>query len=235
MTEITLPRVPKSRTAPPGLQDLPGRNNPAVGLWLIETFCAGIREPVVADCMVGGGQLWMSRPDGVRVIGCEKVARRVDIARANGINAFQGEAETWECPLVPHLVAFSPPYPNCDHNSGATEHQKQLVESKGLQSMQAIEGVPCMWRVFANIARWRGDAPVAIIVKNYIQEQIEVDWAGEMASSMVMAGLGQVDAYFYRVKSGPTETWKVARGEFSARTGKKHRVIDREIILVARS
>lgn len=236
MTELHLlgQRPAVIDSGPPGLRDCPGRNDPRIGRWLIEKFCAGVREPVIVDPMCGGGQLWMLRPQGARVLGCELVGRRVDIARANGILAEEGRAEEWTPALVPHLVAFSPPYPNCDHNSGATAHQRELVAEKGLQAMQSIEAVPCLWRVFAQISTYRYAAPVAVIVRNWIEGQVEVDWASEVASSMVMAGLGEVERYWRAIKPGPTEQWKVARGEYSARSGAKHRVVDREWVLVAR-
>lgn len=215
---------------PPGLKDCPGRNDPRYGAWMIATLIPGVPEPVIADPMCGGGQLWMLRPSGARVIGCELVGRRVDIARTNGIAAVEGSAETWTCPLVPHLVAFSPPYPSADHDSG---NRSGIVAEKSLQSMQAIAQVPCLWRVFAQIASWRDGAPVAVLVKNYVRDQVEVDWASEVAGAMAMAGLGEVRRFFRKIPPGPTEQWKLARGEYSAKTGAKHRVVDREWVLVA--
>lgn len=240
MTEIQFDerRINPLEVGPEGLKDCPGRNDPRYGAWMISHLIpTGVRKcaPVIADPMCGGGQLWMLRPVGAQVEGCEMVAERVEIARANGILAQHGRAEDWTPTRLPvDLIAFSPPYPNCDHDSGKTAHQKQIVASKGLQSMQAIEPVACLWRVFAQIATWRGTAPVAVIVKNYIDGQAEVDWASEVAASMAMAGLGAVERYYRRVPPGPTEQWKVARGEYSARTGKTHRVVDREWVLVAR-
>lgn len=221
---------------PPGLQACPGRNDARYGAWMIEHLIPlGVRKiaPVIADPMCGGGQLWMLRPPGAIVLGCELKSERAQVARENGVRAVQGRAEEWEPGEPVDLVAFSPPYPNCDHNSGSTAHQQELVASKGLQAMQAIEPVPCLWRVFANIARWRADAPVAVIVRNWIEGQVEVDWASEVVGSMVMAGLGEVTRYRRAIPPGPTEQWKLARGEFSRHTGAKHRVVEHEHVLVA--
>lgn len=235
MTEIAFTDPRKTREGPPGLQDCPGRNDARYGAWMLETLCAGSPSPVVADPMCGGGQLWMLRPAMATVLGCELVQERAAIARANNVNAQAGNAETWTPGRRVDLVGFSPPYPNCDHASGKTEHQVELVKSKSLQAMQAIEQVPCMWRVFAQIATYCGTAPVAVICKNYIRGtpglgtrgQAVVDWVEELAGSMAMAGLGRVDRYWRSVPPGPTEQWKLARNA-------KHRVIDREFVLVAR-
>src|ERR1044071_1710340 len=125
-----------------GLLDLPGRNHPAIGRWLAESICPKWPR-VIADPMCGGGQLWMSvladeqRPT---IHGCEVDASRARIALTHGIRARQDRAEQWTPLHTPDLVAFSPPYPNCDHSSGQTEHQQELVRSKGLQAMQEIGG-----------------------------------------------------------------------------------------------
>lgn len=234
MTEIRFATArPVIPPGPSGLQDCPGRNDPRYGAWMIAQFC-DTRPAVVVDPMCGGGQLWMLRPADAIVQGCEINQDRVQIARENGIAAEHGEAETWAPSMVPDLVGFSFPYRNCNHDSGKGEHQRDLVASKGLQSMQAIEQVPCFWRVFAQIATYCGTAPVAVIVRNYIRDQVEVDWVSEVAGSMAMAGLGEVERYWRTVKPGPTEQWKLARGEYLAKTGKAHRVIDREWVLVGR-
>lgn len=217
-------------SGPLGLRDCPGRNDPRWGQWLIATFCEGVVEPVIVDPMCGGGQLWMLRPSGVAVYGCELVESRVYIARANGLTAHAGRAEDWTPPATPDLVAFSPPYPSADHDSG---NKGSLVSDKALQSMQAIEQVPCMWRVFAQIATHRARAPVAVIVKNYVRDQAEVDWVSEVAASMTLAGLGEVRRFYRRVPPGPTEQWKLAQGKRSSKTGKLHRVVDLEWVLVA--
>lgn len=237
MTEIvfTDPR-PSLDDAPAGLRDCPGRNDPRYGAWMLFNLVPGVAEPVVADPMCGGGQLWMQRRPGTRVYGCELVVERAMIAEQNGVIAAAGTAETWRPPVEPvDLVAFSPPYPNCDHNSGTTAHQRDLVASKGLQAMQAIEQVPCLWRVFAQVATYRGAAPVAVIVRDYVRDQSTVRWSEEVAAAMTLAGLGSVEWFYRMVPPGPTEQWKLARGEFNARTGQKHRVVDRELVLVARA
>lgn len=244
MIEIKFSESRKPCDGPTGLQECPGRNDPRYLTWMLQTLIPDIKHPTIVDPMIGGGQLHMLRPGTARVIGCDVNWRRVEIARANGCLAIIGDAESWKpewvatdgsrAPIDLDIVAFSPPYPNCDHASGKTEHQVELVRSKGLQSMQAIEQVPCMWRVFAQIATYCGRAPVAVICKNYVEKQVEVDWVSELASSMMMAGLGRVDRYWRKVPTGPTETWKVARGEFSARTGKTHRTVEKEWVLVAR-
>lgn len=234
-TEIVFDSARRSVNAPSGLQEFPGRNDSRYGAWMLSTLIPGTSSPVVADPMCGGGQLWLLRGKDVSVVGCELKAERVAVARAGGIQAECGEAESWTPPCVPDLVGFSPPYPNCDHSSGSTDHQKDLVASKGLQSMQAIEQVPCMWRVFAQIATYADKAPVAVICKNYVQGtkglgkkgQAEVDWVSELAASMAMAGLGEVTRYWRKVPPGPTEQWKLARDP-------SHRVVTREYVLVAR-
>jgi hypothetical protein len=235
VTEISFDR--KRAAVPPGpagLQECPGRNDPRYGAWMLEHLVPShVGKPRIADPMCGGGQLWMLTPTAV-VYGCELREDRAAIARQNGVIAFQGNAETWQ-PCEPvDLVAFSFPYRNCDHDSGSTKHQADLVKSKGLQSMQAIEQVPCFWRVFAQIATWCGDAPVAVIHKNYIDGQRLVDEIEELAGAMVMAGFEPPERYYRVIPPGPTETWKVARGEYSAKTGKTHRVVDREYVLVTR-
>ena len=200
MTEIvfTDPR-PSLDGAPAGLKDCPGRNDPRYLTWAIRTLIPDAPFPIIIDPMCGGAQLHAQAPVGATVYGCEKVAERVAIAQANGVQAEHGEAETWRPVVAPDqidLVLFSPPYPNCDHSSGNTAHQRDLVASKGLQSMQAIEQVPCLWRVFAQVATYRGTAPVAVIVRDYVRDQSTVAWSEEVAAAMVMAGLGQVERYY---------------------------------------
>lgn len=235
---FTGPRVQVSE-GPPGLQGCPGRNDPRYGAWLIETLCADVlgagRLPVVVDPMCGGGQLWMQRPAGTIVYGCELKPARVEIARQNGIIAQQGEAETYRPPVADiDLVATSFPYRNCDHVSGKGAKQQELIRSKGLQSMQAIEPVPCFWRVLAQIATWCGGAPVALIHKNYIDGQAVVDEIEELSGALVMAGFEPPARWWRRVRPGFTEQGKLARGEYQARTGAKYRVIEMEYVLVTR-
>lgn len=234
---IELPIPPRAALPPmaEGTGDQPGRNHPAIGRWLIDTFRpAGDRRLMaVVDPMCGAGQLWATRPDGVDVFGCDLDAGRVAIAVANGISAVQAMAEEWEPPVVPDLIAFSPIYPNCDHDSGHTQRQKAMVAHKRATAMQAIRGSTNLLPVFLQIARYRDRAPVAVITRNYIDGQAEVDWTSEVAASMVMAGLGEVRRYFRRIPPGMTESWKVARGTLSPRTGRVHRVVDREWVLVA--
>lgn len=232
--EIPLPpRWTLPASAPSGLRELPGRNHPAIGRWLIDRYCSSARPAFVVDPFCGGGQLWMLRPPGVNVLGCDTNEQRVQIAREQAIAAYHGDAQEWGPVVEPDLVGFSPPYPNCDHDAGKTQHQRDLVASKGLHASQAIEPPPDMLRVFLHIATYRGRAPVAVIARNSIEGQVEVDWVSELEASMRFAGLGEVQRYFRRIPPGPTESWKLARGEYSAKTGKHHRVVDREWVLVA--
>lgn len=101
MRELAIPARIQLPDLAPGTQECPGRNHPLIGRWLVEEFCAGIAEPVVADPMCGSGQLWSMRPKGVRVFGCEMKPERVQIARTNGIDAVQGWAESWTPPVNP--------------------------------------------------------------------------------------------------------------------------------------
>lgn len=236
MTEaVEIPVTPRFRlpdTAPLGLGLLPGRNHPGIGRWLLDTFCPGKRA-VVADPFCGGGQLWMDRRPGDAVVGCDINPARVLIAERNGIHPVIGDAQTWAPYGAVNLVAFSPPYPNCDHDSGKGKAQLEMVAQRGAHAMQCIEPPPDMLRVFLHIATWRGVAPVAVIARNSIEGQVEVDWVSELEASMRFAGLGEVRRFFRRIPPGMTEQWKVARGEYSAKTGQLHRVVDREWVLVA--
>lgn len=244
MKDIELPRVKwRVSNGPPGLRDCPGRNSPAYGVWMIENLVPpGRREaPVIADPMCGGGQLWVKRPPDSRVVGCEKEPSRARVAAMNGIWAEIGDALTWkpradllriEGVAQADLVAFSFPYENCDHNSGNVKND--IVKQKGLQSMQDIGPRPDPLRVFTQIATWCGNAPVAVIAKNYIRDQTVVDDVGELIQAAAMAGLALVEVYRVHVGPGVTEQWKLARGKYNARTGAKHRVVEHEHVIVLR-
>lgn len=240
MIEATLPKVRwlVSRDGPPGLKKCPGRNDPAYGVWMIENLIPQEhrRTAIIVDPMCGGGQLWALRSPGVTVVGCEKEPSRVAIAQLNRIAAYHGDARTWAPVRAsfgdngPDLVAFSFPYPNCDHNSANVKND--VVAQKGLQSMQDIGPRPDPFRTFTQIATYRGNAPVAVIAKNYIEQQVEVDDVGLLVQSGVMAGLGRPEVYRFHIGYGVTEQWKVKRGEFSAKTGRTHRAVEHEYVIV---
>lgn len=250
------------RSGPPGLQACPGRNDPRYGSWMIEalaykprwrknpdcTFCGsdgtsylsesalcscGSRRLVIADPMCGGGQLWMMAPEDATVHGCERNPERVPIAQANGILAVHGDALTWRPPERPDLVGFSFSFPNCDHVSGKGEMQRAFIASKGLQSMQRIEPPPDLLRTYLQIATYCGAAPVATIVKNWIEEQAEVDWTSEVVAAANWAGF-DTEVFSREITPGFTEVAKRASGKLSPRTGQLHRVVTRENVVVAR-
>lgn len=144
------------------------------------------------------------RSKDTHVLGCELREDRAAIARANGIEAMQGDALTWRPHLAPHLVGFSFSYPNCDHNSGNSEKQKAFVKSKGLESNQAIEPPPDLLRTYLQIATYCGAAPVATIVKNWIEQQAEVDWTAEVVAAASWAGF-ECEVFWHEVTPGFTE------------------------------
>lgn len=237
MKTITLPKVNwRVSQGLPGLKAFPGRNDPAYGVWMIEHLIPQRKRAcaVIADPFAGGGQLWVKAPPGVIVIGCELRAERADLARRSGLAVTQGDALTW----APHhdshlakidLVAFSMPYKKCDHDSG---NKSNLVEEKGLQSMQDIGPRPDPLRVFTQIATYCGDALVALINKNYIEGQVEVDDTGELIQAAVMAGFQLVEVYRVFIGTGFTESAKKARKEFQAKTGQQYRAVEHEHIIV---
>lgn len=233
MLRIDIPRREKLPEMAPGSELAPGRNSAALGLWLCEKFLAGPGAGrLVIDPMCGVGQWWqhaMRKYGDICVLGCELDAERVALANQNGLQAVQGLAEEWRPDIAAEfsidLVAFSPRYPKCNKNSGKNEKQVQMVKERGAHSMQKIEGSLNLLPVFLNIASYRRSAPVAVVVKDYVEDQIAGGWVDEVASSMAFAGLGPLTAYYREVLPGMTEQWKVSANP-------RHRWIDREVVLV---
>lgn len=231
MSEIDIPPRAGRVACAEGTMGQPGRNHPGLGRWLLEMvereFGLQDHHYDVADPFVGAGFLWLHRGSWVRVFGCDIRYEAVSLAQANGITAYHQRAETWVPPVPPCLVAFSPPYPNADHGNGESEGQKALRESKGLAAMQTCPGTRNLLPVFLQVATYCGAAPVAVIVRNWIERNREVDWASEVEQSMRFAGF-QVERFWRKILPGPTTQWKL-------KSGKQTAWVDREWILVGRA
>lgn len=232
MTEIVDLPAKGDRVAAEGTGRCPGRNRRQVGAWLAWRLIAGL-EGFIVDVMCGAAQLWLDRMPGIIVYGCEVKGERAALARKNGIVASVGDAEVWTPPILPDdvgAVIFSPPFPNCRKMSGKNAKQVEKIEKECLHAMQDVGPMPNMMRVLQNVDSWRGSAPVAIICKNYIKRsgagQAEINWTGELADMMTMLGMGPVEWFWYPVRPGRFEPGKRKKNP-------KHRIIDREIILIA--
>lgn len=128
--EIPAPGLATAKDMDP-FADWPARNHPRMGAWLREKYLKPGK--LAADPMYGAGALWASwRPH----YACD-----VEPAAYRGGACQTGDARTWRPPCLMDLVKFSPPYLQ-NHDSGKSEHQKQLVESKGLTAMQAFGNSP---------------------------------------------------------------------------------------------
>lgn len=231
MTEIQIPpRAGKVQCAP-GTMDQPGRNHPGLANWLLEMVERelGFQDHYydVADPFVGAGFWWCQRPGHVRVHGCDLREEAMLLARQNGVSAVCERAERWTPPVPPALIAFSPPYPNCEHSSGKSEKQIAMRMKKHLMAMETCPGTRNLLPVFLQVASYRGAAPVAVIVRNWIEKGREVDWVSEVEQSMRFAGLGQVERFWRRLLPGPTTQWKL-------KSGAQKIWVDKEIVLVAR-
>jgi hypothetical protein len=185
MTELALPaRGGRRFKGAPGTEKQVGRNNPHIGVWLIRELAGIAPHRRIADPMCGAGQLWLNalqEDPSVVIYGCDIAPERVQLARLNGIVAEDGWAQEWTPPgaVDVDLIAFSPIYPNCDHDSGANERQQELIKKKGLHAMQRIEGTRNLLPVFLHLQTYRHRAPVAVIARNAIEKQVEVDWVSE--------------------------------------------------------
>lgn len=223
--EIKLPRV-KLRQLAIGSEKWPGRNDPRIGLWLSREFIpADLALAVIADPMIGVAQMWSCLDRSHEVYGCEMKSSGMVFARANGAHAVCDFAERWRPPVRPDLVAFSHAYPKNDHDSGKTQKQIDLVKKKGLHASQKIEGTRNLLPVFLNIQSYREGAPVAVIIRNGIEDQVEVDVASEVEASMNFAGLGPVTRYWYRCKPGFFDNIKRS-------VNPRFRIIEKEYILI---
>jgi hypothetical protein len=219
------PRAGKVKCAA-GTMDQPGRNHPGLGAWLYENICRPAnQEGYIVDPMCGAGFLWSTMKNGPSVIGCDIDVSRVRLARDNGLLAVQARAEDWD-PGDRHacMVAFSPIYPNCGHDSGNVT--SDIVERKKLGASQKIEGTTGLLRVFLQIATYCYRAPVCVIVRNWIEAGEEFDWVSEVEQSMHFTGF-EVERFWRRLLPGPFTQMKL-------RSGKQTKWVDREFVLVGR-
>ena len=237
MTELNIPARGGGRLkGVPGTELERGRNNPLIGLWLLDNVMENEMFRTVVDPMCGPGQLWLNAiasDPRLKVYGCDINPDCVRLALANGIRAEEDWAQEYvpdlPDPLRAHdLICFSPIYPQNDHDSGKGEKQTQMVQERGAHAMQKIEGTRNLLPVFLHLQTYRAGAPIAVIARNAIENQVEVDWVSEIEASMVFAGLGPIERFFYSIPPGMTEQWKKARNP-------RHRVITREWILLSRS
>lgn len=221
--EIKIPPRAGKVACAPGTMDQPGRNHPGLGKWLRERYAWP--EFLIADPFCGPGFLW-SWTNREYVVGCDIRIEAVELACANGLLAEVGSASKWRPSGLPHLVAFSPPYPNADHGNGESEGQKTIREKKGLQALQTCPGTRNLLPVFLQISTYCGAAPVAVIVRNWIERNREVDWVSEVEQSMRFAGF-EVGRFWRRLLPGPFTQMKL-------RSGKQTKWVDREWVLVGR-
>lgn len=226
VNEIEIPPRAGRVVCAEGTMDQPGRNHPGLGTWLIDTLIGRKRWPVIVDPMCGAGQLWLLSGRYVHIHGSDLRPEVIAIARQNQVEAVCSRAEVWTPPAAPDLVAFSPSYPNADHGNGESEGQKAIREEKGLQALQTCPGTRNLLPVFLQIGTYCGAAPVAVIVRNWIERNREVDWVSEVEQSMRFAGY-QVERFWRRLLPGPFTQMKL-------KSGKQTAWVDREWVLVGR-
>lgn len=194
-----------------GTTRYPGKNHPGLGAWLHKTFCPPNGK--CADPMIGAGGLWLEVPLPNELYGCDVNEEALMLADQNAwpCRADEGNAETWRPPCEVDFVMFSPPYPQ-SHTSGATEHQKQIRESKNLHAMQGFKcEPPDMLKVYKQVRSYCA-GPMCVIVRNRIVKGVENDWVGLQTELVRSAGWELVDL-LWRDLVRPTgfQQWKLSR------------------------
>lgn len=193
----------------------PGRNDPRAGLWLWRKY-GGVGS-ACADPMIGVGQLWLHIPHAYTLEGCDLESRRPELAP-------KADARYWQ-PRVRHkaLVMFSPPYLQ-NHSAGATEHQQQIRDSKGLHAMQEFGGSPgnlgrmkphefwgAMLEVYRNVRTYTSTfGHMVVIVRNRVSKGREVNEIGEHIALMRAAGWRIEGAHPRALRPTGYTQWKVA-------------------------
>ena len=198
----------------PSLRRWPGRNHPRAGQWLRARYSSW--NSTCADPMYGAGCLWIGDPPR-RVIGAD-----IEIASPRS----QGNARTWAppCGSLVDLVLFSPPFLQ-NHSAGATEHQQEIREAKGLHTMQEF-GVtvgnlgrlkaPDFWLGMADVYRQvltytKAAGRMVVILRNYIRRGQEVDEIGDHLALMREASWEIEGAHPRALRPTGYQQWKVAR------------------------
>jgi hypothetical protein len=179
---------------PEDLSDWPGRNHPRLGEWLHQEY--GSTGCACADPMFGAGALW-SR------VGCTGL----EVAELERLN--RQDARTWRPTSKRELVMFSPPFLQ-NHDSGQSEHQRQLVEAKGLHAIQAFgssvgnlgrmqprEFFIAMRQVYARVLSYTtSEGHMVVILRDMIRNGQSLDHVGRHIGQMRFARWGIVGAWF---------------------------------------
>lgn len=193
----------------------PGRNDPRAGAWLYARYGGG--DFRCADPMYGVGQLWLKVPTR-NLVAVELEPSLVDswVQRA--------DARTWQPINRQDLVMFSPPFLQ-NHSAGATAHQHEIRDRKGLHAMQAF-GVSDgnlgsmradeFWRAMLDVyccvyEYTKISGHMVVILRNLIRQGLEVDIVGQHVSLMRNHGWSILGAHPRALRPTGYQQWKVAR------------------------